>query len=353
MSEKCIKYSDLESRRFGFRIFRGSLNEIDREEILSIIIENEVDLLIIRLPSMLLGKVSTFNNMSIPYITADTLVYYYLDLGNYTPNQLKNKDLTFTLCSSKHSFHLDQLTQVIFNNYTNHYSSNPYLDSNDILKGYQEWARNYITDLNEGCISWLVNLKEEIIGFITCYFNKNECEIILNGVLPEASGKGIYSDIIRFTQQYFKAQGFQTMKVSTQVQNMAVQKVWAREGFEIKESYNTVHFNCFMNKSIFPKIVYNLHANTVSTYLTTSFVKEAIANSVPNGFNSLTITNYSYSCLKQMDNRLNYKVEISFPLYTINSNKNRVLVKVFHEQELIIIAYYDYCINTLTNNCTS
>ena len=39
------------------------------------------------------------------------------------------------------------------------------------------------------------------------------------------------------------------MLVSTQIQNVAVQKVWGREGFVLLESYNTVHINCLLNKS--------------------------------------------------------------------------------------------------------
>jgi hypothetical protein len=39
------------------------------------------------------------------------------------------------------------------------------------------------------------------------------------------------------------------MLVSTQIQNVAVQKVWGREGFTLFESFNTIHINSLLNKS--------------------------------------------------------------------------------------------------------
>lgn len=66
------------------------------------------------------------------------------------------------------------------------------------------------------------------------------------GVRRPASGGGVYGDLIRFTQAYFKNKGFRKMKVSTQVNNYAVQKVWGWEVFYIAEAYLTVHINAFL-----------------------------------------------------------------------------------------------------------
>ncbi|MGQ9847943.1 MAG: GNAT family N-acetyltransferase, partial [Bacteroidales bacterium] len=116
-----------------------------------------------------------------------------------------------------------------------------------------EWAKNY-SGKEEGKISWLIYSENNIAGFVTCSFNEQnkECEVILNGVMPNFSGRGIYSDIVRFIQKYFKDKGYKKMLISTQLQNIAVQKVWIREGFVIDRSYETYHINAFLNHSIYP-----------------------------------------------------------------------------------------------------
>ena len=59
---------------------------------------------------------------------------------------------------------------------------------------------------------------------------------------------GIYSDVVRFTQNYFKAIGMKKMWVSTQLQNYSVQKSWIEEGFYLKKSFETYHINTLLAK---------------------------------------------------------------------------------------------------------
>jgi GNAT superfamily N-acetyltransferase len=142
------------------------------------------------------------------------------------------------------SLHLfKSIIPIIFKNYRNHYFSNPYLDKSEILEGYVEWASAYVTEIDTSKKSWLVYKDDILIGFATCSMNKidNSCEGVLYGVHPEYSGGGIYTDIIRFTQAYFKEHNYEKMFVSTQIQNYTVQKVWQKESFLINNAYYTYH----------------------------------------------------------------------------------------------------------------
>jgi hypothetical protein len=69
---------------------------------------------------------------------------------------------------------------------------------------------------------------------------------------------GVYGDLIHFTQAFFKGEGYRTMKVSTQIQNHAVQKVWSRESFVLRESLNTIHINSFLSYSRLEKHSFEL-----------------------------------------------------------------------------------------------
>jgi GNAT superfamily N-acetyltransferase len=246
-----LKYSPLESNRFGARVFRGELTEVDPNQISSFLQAEKVDIAIFRIPTENSYQISRCLETSFPFITADTLVYYNCNLNKYQPNALKN-ELTFIECTENNTKVINDLVNEIFIDYTNHYFSNPVLDKQSLLEGYKEWARSYIGEKKAGKISWIVQKGKDIVGFATCDFDEqsNECEGILYGVLPTFSGKGIYGDIIRFTQQYFKDNGYRDMKVSTQIQNYAVQKVWGREGFVLEKALNTVHINSFLSEKV-------------------------------------------------------------------------------------------------------
>jgi hypothetical protein len=63
-----------------------------------------------------------------------------------------------------------------------------------------------------------------------------------------AAGRGVYTDIIRLTKEHFRRRGFARMLVSTQVQNLAVQKAWVREGFFMTEAVVTIHVNALLSR---------------------------------------------------------------------------------------------------------
>ncbi len=223
-------YSVEESKRFKNRVFRGEMNEIDETLIIKELINNSVDLAIIRVPVESIHNLYRLENLNIPYIVADTLVYYKVRLSDYQINQIINKDIEFIECAEKNIVELRKIVSEIFQEYHNHYYSNPYLNRNDILEGYIEWAINYIRTIKKDRFVFLVKKQNNYIAFLTCSisFKKKEGIIVLNGVLSSESGKLIYSDMIRFIQSYMKNLGIERIVISTQVHNYAVQKVWIR-----------------------------------------------------------------------------------------------------------------------------
>lgn len=239
--------SNLDSQRFSLSIHREVTEEIDTRSISSYILNNNVDILILRVDSKSKDQHHKLSSLGIPYIHCDNLVYYQCDLEKYEINKLRN-DINFKVANEDDLQKIESLVSDIFVNYKNHYFSNPKLNNTCIVEGYKEWVKNYVL-YSKGKITWLVLKGEEVVGFATCSFDDKEkiCEGILYGILPEKSGGGIYSDLIRFTQNYFKNIGYQKMQVSTQIVNYAVQKVWSREGFYMFKSFDTYHINSFLS----------------------------------------------------------------------------------------------------------
>tara|TARA_X000000950_G_C13921158_1_gene663453 strand:+ start:10169 stop:11317 length:1149 start_codon:yes stop_codon:yes gene_type:complete len=244
--------SEKDSTRFNMKIFRGSIDIIDVKSIRKNIIENNVDIGILRIKSASYPDLSKLNQLGFPYINADTLVYYHINIEKYKKKELRNKDLEFEIMNKNNFRILDDLVDEIFVEYSNHYFSNPYLDKKGILDGYKEWVREIIEDENNDKICYLARKNAEIAGFATVSIKDGVGEGLLNGVLPSFSGRGIYTDIIRYILNVFKEMGLKKMKISTQIQNCSVQKVWTREQFFLKESFVTIHINSFLTYSKIP-----------------------------------------------------------------------------------------------------
>lgn len=248
-----LVFSQVESSRFKRRVYRAKLEDFHPVELRKKLIGEAADILIMRMPSDRKTNHQKVAKIGFDYIHADTLVYYSCPLSRQIVKPLKN-DLQFERITAETASLLAKIVPVIFEGYQNHYFSNSNLDPASISEGYIEWASNYWNE-GENKISWFVKKLGEIVGFATCTYNKeqNECEGVLYGVMPRFSGGGIYSDIIRFTQLYFKNLGYENMLVSTQVQNYAVQKVWSREGFFLVRSWDTFHVNSSIDFSVIGK----------------------------------------------------------------------------------------------------
>ncbi len=239
--------SPLDSDRFGMRIARGRGDTVTANQLLAEILAMDCDIAIIRLPTSVQAPVAALARRAMQVLHCDTLVYYGLDLRTHEPRPLRNADLDIRLARADDLAALKGLIAHTFVGYRSHYNGNPLLDPDAILAGYQQWGEGFL-HARDGLL-WVATLDGELVAFAACAESAGEStgEGVLYGVSPSAAGKGIYGDLIRHTQADFKRRGFATMKVSTQVGNFAVQKVWAREGFAMAEAWDTYHVNALMH----------------------------------------------------------------------------------------------------------
>lgn len=362
--------SEKESSRFSMNILRISMQDLNLKELNQAIIAHDTDLVILRIPSEKLSQVHKLSTLGFSYFQTDTLVYYYSNFDSYQPLQLKNTDLEFTEATAEDAGLLGNLVDVIFPGYTNHYNSNPYINKQNILEGYKEWVVDYIGIQDK--YVFLVKKHGKTIGFATCSVDDSEAEGVLYGVIPEAAGGGIYSDIIRYTQQFMKNLGLKSMKVSTQVQNYAVQKVWSREGFYMAKSYATIHINSLLNYTTVPKANFdiyitdediknygNLSGDLNPVHFEDSFAQNLgftkriahglIANAEMSKYfgtdfpgNGTLFMAYYYKFLKPLYPNQNYNVTISVPFHDKAKNIYICLVKI-HDRDgnLCLLSYND------------
>ncbi len=364
-----LQFAPIESSRFNLRAYRGMLENVDPEQLLSDILEKEIDLLILRIPAKNQYKLAALNELGIPFIMADTLVYYQADMQTIKPKSLRNKNLQFIQFTSEQFDIVDQMVEVIFADYNNNYSANPVLEA-DLVEIYKEWARSYATDHSKGKVSWLAGHENIYFGFITCLMENGGLEIVLNGVMPYKAGQGVYGDMIRFVQTYCIEKRINNITISTQVNNYAVQKVWAREGFHIKQAFLTIHMNSLMQKSHIAKKEFDFHISTeeflqFSTGMTYSNCEKKSALDTGGSMDAfllkkLVLAKYyreiipvkkaavqkiSIRHIKQLQAEKRYRIVISYPYMNSSGGRYMSLLKLFDESGTVyLFAYFDFTI---------
>jgi hypothetical protein len=368
---KSIYFSPIETKRFGLRVYRGIINDINPLEILSAVIKENIDVAIVRIPAGKENALTRLEETGIPFLVSDSLVYYYLNLERITLKGLRNKDLEFVEYKQEHHNIINNLVSEIFADYKNHYFANP-LFSLNLTEAYSEWAQSYVTHKAMGKWGWLVKRGDRFIGFATCDIDKDKCEIVLNGIIPQERRLGVYSDLVNFIQRFSKNIGCSILKTSTQLQNYSVQRIWNREGFVIEGAFHTVHINSLMNASLKEKKVLKLKftENDVNQYIPSSgamntkhLSKASVQN---NGFecrpamanlinsivskyyvddfpgNTTVITGYSNKFIKPIYFDRSYSIEISFPFADTKRGIYKSLVKLVDSSgEICFFSYND------------
>ncbi len=261
-----MNYSELESKRFGLHIFRGEVQDQINPKLIQYIIEqNQVDVLIFRVNAHDQHQLYKIQELGYQMLVADTLVYYECALKQRPKTPPRNTDLRFEFAQKSDKNILQKLTDDIFEDYTNHYFSNPNFDKQAITEGYKEWAISHLSENpnpeKDDKLLWIIKQNTENVGFTACKIEKlhsydfgiyiyHTFNGILNGIASRARRSGIYADMIGFMCDYFENRGFEKMRISTQIQNYAVQKVWNRNHFFLTNAYITVHINSMLGQKL-------------------------------------------------------------------------------------------------------
>jgi acyl dehydratase len=241
-----LQPSELDSRRFRLSVVRGNVADCDARTLAGAVMASRADVAIVRTPAGVPGPVQRLARWCLPVLHADTLVYYRCDLERHVPAPLRNPDLAFSRAGRADLAEVRALIAGTFSGYASHYHANPLFDRQDILDGYREWAEGHVDD--SAATLWLARRAGAVIAFAACRDHPDgTAEGVLYGVSPQAAGGGVYGDLIRHTQAVARARGARAMKVSTQVHNHAVQKVWSREGFHMDASMDTWHVNALLS----------------------------------------------------------------------------------------------------------
>lgn len=235
-----IVLSPLEKERFGFITARGELtSDISITQVLQRANDLRAEILMLRIPtSNLLGAQQALAQGA---ILADTLVYYEAAVREQDDVVL-GRGLRHRMLGQQEASKVEKLARSAFQNYVSHYHADPKLSREAADETYASWAYRSCEGLPvANVVIGIENDADDIVGFITLKRSGDLASIELNAVSPLHQRRGIYAALVRLAMNWAMKEGCSRVSVSTQLNNISVQKVWSRFGFEPVKSYYTLH----------------------------------------------------------------------------------------------------------------
>lgn len=235
-----VDLSPLDEARFGVRSARAYVaNEDDLTSVNRFCFENNVTFLIVRCPASALQTIQAMESDGFQLM--DTLIYYRRDLQK-TPIPADEGSVPVRPIRPGDEAAVVAIAVEAFQGYFGHYHADPRLDRAQCDAVYTSWAKRSATSREVADEVLVAEMDGRIAGFATLRFNSaDEGEGVLFGVAPFAQGRGIYRSFMVRSMQWCAEHGRRYMIVSTQITNLAVQKVWVRLGFEPSHAYYTFH----------------------------------------------------------------------------------------------------------------
>ncbi len=231
-----IEINAIETRRFGITAAKVVDQTASVDAINAAALAQNVKMLTTRVSTDQLSRVQILEADG--YRLMDTLVYYDRMLTDVADPQ----DPLIRAATPADADAVAAVARKSFAGYIGHYHADPRLSDTSADAAYVEWAHTSLTRCSPKTPAYVAVMKERLVGFLTVRSHSDtDAEIVLNGVHPDTQGQGIYGRMLAFTLGALKKNRFERVMISTQVNNVAVQRVWARQGLRMARSYYTLH----------------------------------------------------------------------------------------------------------------
>lgn len=228
-------FSEVDTNRFGKRIYRSFPADVsDVRTIDTLAREKGIDMVIARCPVEAGRLVQALEEAG--HRLMDTLVHYS-GPSNAFEHAAWPHAIRRATASDRDA--LRDIAEGAFTNYQGHYHADPRLDPALATLGYVDWCLSSID--KAGHAMWVATEGQSVAGFIAVRLDDDVSEITLNGVGSGFQRRGIYDSLVKAAGQAAFREGKSRVQVSTQLSNLAPQKVWTRNGMCLDRAFYTFH----------------------------------------------------------------------------------------------------------------
>ena len=232
--------SNIDQERFGIKTARAvGLTTADLPFALDFCVNHEVKLLIARCSISDLDAAQSMEKKG--FLLMDTLVYYTFDLlRRPTPPAICKVDFRPIRAGEEPA--IERVAVESFRGYFGHYHADKKLDNDQCDEVYVDWAKKACTAKGADENFLVADIQDKIVAFGVFRLNNlDEGELFLGGIHPEYQGRGIYQSFLHRAVDWCLSKNAKRMIISTQLNNVAVQKVLTKFGFEITRGCYTFH----------------------------------------------------------------------------------------------------------------
>jgi GNAT superfamily N-acetyltransferase len=235
-----VDLSPIDGERFGISVARASLVAPDTlPSVNDFCHEKGVALLVARCPASELRTAQAMERDG--YSLMDTLSYYARNLTKM-PIPPDTGTVLIRPVRPGEDEAVKRVAAESFRGYLGHYHADERLGRKECDEVYTSWAVRSCISRDVANEVLVADIDGDIVGFAALRLNSpEEGEGVLFGVAPSAQGRGIYRSLMIRGMEWCRSKGATRMVISTQITNVAVQKVWVRVGCEPSHAYYTFH----------------------------------------------------------------------------------------------------------------
>lgn len=235
-----VDLSPDDTKRFGVPSAKAYISRPEEvDAVLAFCRRNTVQLLIVRCPAEEIEIAHLLERQGMQLM--DTLVFFSLGLGQWSPPELPSGVATRTLRADEIDI-VARIAEEAYRGYLGHYHSDPRLDRQACDALYVDWSVRLCQPAEYPNMVLLATVDGDPAGYMAFRWRRGEDgEAVLGGVIASARRRGVYRALLASGLTWLQEQGAEAATVSSQISNVAVQKVWTRLGFEPHHSLYTFH----------------------------------------------------------------------------------------------------------------
>jgi GNAT superfamily N-acetyltransferase len=241
-----IALSHLDHARFGVITSKGIIehaHEVEMHE--QWCMERNVKFSIVRVATHNVRAAQALEQAE--YRLMDTLIYYRgaATLGR-DASVILPPNYSIAVQTPPINQDLGRLAAICFNHYTGHYHSDQNIVPELANAVYESWAERSAQVV--GVADTVITIHDtsqraepNLAGFATLKSKDNACEGVLFCVHPVHKGMGLHRALVSAALKQTWDNGLSSFYSSSQINNVAVQRNWVREGMLPESSWYTFH----------------------------------------------------------------------------------------------------------------
>jgi len=228
-------YSEVDTQRFGKRIYRATLRDVDDVAALASVAEaQQIDMLIARCP---VGEARLVHALEQhDYLLMDTLLYY---AGPSRAFEQATWDHSIREATRDDRDAVEAVATDAFTNYDGHYHADPRLDPKLATLGYVDWCMNCLK--RQDHTVWIAADGPTVMGFIAVHSDEGAADVVLNGVASSFRRRRVYESLLKAAGREAFRRGFAEVRSSTHLGNLAPQRAWIKNGMSIVRAVYAFH----------------------------------------------------------------------------------------------------------------